>query len=74
MNRVQDEMVNYREMMLKYKKQLTEVGNSIVNQVLIIIEENNRKIPEALDSMIENHAKLEMRKKLKQGGTANLLE
>ena len=27
MNRVQDEMVNYREMMLKYKKQLTEVGN-----------------------------------------------
>ena len=27
MNRVQDEMVNYRVMMSKYKKQLTDVGN-----------------------------------------------
>jgi hypothetical protein len=31
MNRVQDEMINYRAMMAKYKKQLTEVGNEIIN-------------------------------------------
>ena len=49
MNRVQDEMVNYRTMMTKYKKQLTDVGNQIVAQVSVIMDENNAKIPAALD-------------------------
>ena len=31
MNRVQDEMIQYRVMMKKYKKQLIETGNEIIN-------------------------------------------
>ena len=41
MNRVEDEMILYRALMKKYKKQLIETGIQIINEVQIIIEENN---------------------------------
>ena len=45
MNRVQEEMKLYRQLMNNYKRQLNDTGNDIVNHCNSIILENNYKIP-----------------------------
>ena len=50
MNRVHDEIIQYRKMMKQYKLQLIVTGNEIINRVSIIIDENNMKIPEVLET------------------------
>jgi hypothetical protein len=50
------------------------VGNQIINEVAIIIEDNNKKIPEALDNMAESEMRKEEIKRGKKRGNANILD
>ena len=45
MNRVQEEMKLYRDLMNNYKKQLSDTGADIITHCNSIILDNNKKIP-----------------------------
>tara|TARA_B110000285_G_scaffold233260_1_gene306488 strand:+ start:5125 stop:5754 length:630 start_codon:yes stop_codon:yes gene_type:complete len=54
MNRVQEEMKLYRDLMKNYKRQLNETGTDIITHCNSILLDNNKKIPDVLKDELKN--------------------